>query len=344
MRAAIVFLVAMLTLVSSGAMAACTMNPSDIVYKAPYFGTRMKPVEAHSREGSLVFSHVDDPRVIVNFTMASADPVGNVSRSEHVAELESYANTLVERAESEGRWAQRAIFPYDPVAWRIVEETTVEGVGEATVGHMEIRVTPRCILVADFISPSSVNLRQRWIQMATEIANIRDAASSVVVPERWKPEDTTPRGKVAILGGFLSPVVVTVILYMLLGNLRRLDPPAMTTRVILLSAAAVALGTVAYQHAFYQEALPQGKYIDNLFLLGGAGAAALVGSVVLVQQTALFGLVAASIAGFTFVAASLIGWTPDGVIGIAVGCSLMFMGGFGFYAWNQSSARTPAKS
>lgn len=321
----------------SFAAATCNLDAAMIVGKSPYFNARMRPVEGQSRDGSLAYAHVDDPRVIANFSMAVADPVGSISRGDHVAHLDSYAKSLVNRAERDGRWAQSSVFPFDPVAWRVIEETSVEGVGEATVGHMETRVTPNCILVADFISPASVNLRQRWLQMATEIANLRDTAAPFVVSERWLPEDTTPRGVNAILVGFISPLVVTVAIYILLGNMQRLDPPVFTTRLVLLSATALLLGTLYYQHPWFYEAIPTGKYIDHLLILSFAASAGLIGAVVLGHQTALFGLVASCISGITIITAAIMGWTPDHIVAFAVGASLIFMGGMGIVAWNHSS-------
>jgi len=340
MRAILAAIVAVAAMAASPALAACTLEVRQAIAGSPFFGQVMALKEA-GQDGSLTFRHPDDPRMLVTFTMVQAEPLGDVSRSEHMARLSDYADFKVSSVRREGRWAEKAVFPYDPVAWRTVEETEVAGVGPALAGHMETRITNECILAADFISPSSPNLRSRWNAMTTEIAGVRDTAAPLVVAHAWLPDDTTPVGVAAIAGGFMSPIGVIGLIYLLLGQLRRLDPPGAATRVVLGSSAALAAGAVAYQAPAYMENFDQFRYVDNLLLLSAVALTSLAGAA-LGQRAAALGLITACVSGIAFSVASGLGWTPDVNVSFAVGGALLVIGGFGFYAWSEASGRPAA--
>ena len=342
MRALFLTLSAVLTLAAQPALASCSISVAQAIAGSPYFGTGMLPA-GQGGDGSLTFRNADDPRMIVNFTMAAAEPVGEVSRAEHVDRLEEYATFAVDRVRQQGRWAEKSIFPYDPVAWRTVEETTVDEVGPAFVGHMEIRLTPECILAADFISPASPNLRSRWTHMTSAVAGIRETAGALVVAETWERDDTTPVGITALAGGFVSPIGVIGLIYLLLGQLRRLDPPTRPTRTVLGSCAAVALGTLAYQYPAYVEGLDEMRYVDNLLLLGFVAVTCLAGAF-LAQRAAVLGLLSACVSGIALSVASSLGWTPDVKVSFVIGAGLILMGVLGFYAWSEASGRPPRPS
>lgn len=340
MRAILATLLTLAVLGTSPAAASCSLEVRQALAGSPFFGQGMALTQAGA-DGSMTFSHPDDQRMVVTFTMMEGEPLGKVSRSEHVDKLEEYASFQVARVREQGRWAEKAVFPYDPVAWRTIEETTLESVGPALQGHMETRLTEECILVADFVSPSSPNLRSRLTTMTTAIAGVRETAAPVVVAHNWLPDDTTPEGIAAIAGGFMSPVGVIGLIYLLLGQLRRLDPPGAATRVVLASSAAASLGTIAYQLPAYTAALAQLRYVDNLLLLSTVALTSLAGAA-LGQRAASLGLICACVSGIALSVASGLGWTPDVNVSFAVGAALLVMGGFGFYAWSEASGRSAA--
>lgn len=338
MRILYAILSAAFLLVAGPALAdSCRLSVQQALAGSAYFGEGMAKTGPSSAD-TATYSNVDDPRMIVNFTMTAAEPVAGISRSEYVRRLNEYASFAVNRVKAQGRWAEKAVFPFDPVAWRTVEETVVDGVGEAFAGHMEIRLTPDCVLSADFISPSSPNLRSRWAQMTSAVTDIRTNAGNVVAAERWAPDDTTPTGITALAGGFVSPVGVIGLIYLLLGQLRRLDPPGRSTRAVLGSCAALAAGCMAYQAPVYREALPDLRYIDNILLLGFVALTCL-GGALLAQRAALLGLLSACVSGIALSVASGFGWTPDVNVSFAVGAGLILMGVLGFYAWSEASGR-----
>jgi len=321
---------------SSAYAASCRLTVEQTLSNTPYFGKGMVKTKQQSGD-TATYSNVDDPRMIVNFTMTAAEPVDGQSRAEYVHHLDEYAAFSVNRVKAQGRWAESAVFPYDPVAWRTIEETVVDGVGPAFAGHMEIRLTPDCVLSADFISPSSPNLRSRWSQMMTAVADIRDNAANVIQADKWQPDDTTPTGATALAGGFVSPVGVIGLIYLLLGQIRRLDPPGFSTRSVLASCAVLTGGCLAYQIPVYRETVSHFRYVDNLLLLSFVSLTCLAGAL-LAQRAAVLGLISALVAGIALSVASSFGWTPDVNISFVVGAGLILMGVFGFYAWSEASS------
>lgn len=346
MRMVYVFLAIMASLMAQPAFAMCSLSVSQILAKSPYFASRMIVDKDSSSESLVVYRHVDDPRVISSFSVVKADPVGMVSRSQHVTQLDEYAKFHVNKAVSQGRWAEKSVFPYDPVAWRVIEETSIDEVGSSLVGHMEIRMTPSCILVSDFISPSSQNLKSRWIQMVQEIASIRDYSSAHVVRNQWLPEDTTPRGLKGLAGGLLSPLAVIVIISTLMIRSRELDVPSSSTKLVLGSCAFLVFGAILYQYNEYTEAMlvefENSKYWDSFFLLITVGVICLVGTIS-DQRFAMAGLISSGVGGFSLVVASSLRWTPDFYISLAVGIAMIVMGVLAIIAWNNDTKKSLKK-
>lgn len=324
----------------STAQAMCRLDINKVVESNPYFNSRMVRSPDKNKENAAVFSHVDDPRMVISLSMGRADPVGHISRSAYVAKLDEFAGFMVDKAKSQGRWAEKSVHPHDPVASVVVEETKIDQVGDALVGHMEALFTPECILIADFVSPSSQSLRSRWVQMAQEITNLRTSAASVVAPIAWEREDTSPTGWKAILAGLGTPLIVMILINVLLGHVKELDPPSVYTRIVLWVTSVLAFGTIFYQYSTYLPSnsflLEEMKYIDSLLLLSLVGFICIFGAIFSYKATRL-GLISACVGGFAMLSSTYLGWTPDANISLVVGLSLIFMGGLAFAAWSLAS-------
>lgn len=325
---------------ATSANAACRLSPEQLVNSNNYFKERM--IKAPSKDGdrSVAYTHIDDPRMVVNLSFDRADPVGHTTRSAYVTRLDEFAGFMVDKAKSQGRWAEKSVHPQDPVASVVVEETKIDTVGDALVGHMEALFTPECILTADFVSPSSQNLRSRWIQMAQEITNLRTTASYLVIPIDWEQEDTSPKGWTAVVAGLGTPLLVIVLIAALLGRLRELDPPSAYTKIVLGVNAILVVSTLLYQRSAYMPSLSESfgaiKYLDSLLLLLMVGGLCIAGAL-LNQVAARIGLIAACVGGFALIVASYLRWTPDANIGYVVGISMIFMGALAYVAWSQAS-------
>lgn len=323
------------------ALSACTIETQKILSNVPYFSTDMSVMKADGpMDGPVTYRHNDDARMVASFTMVQAPFVGSVSRSQHVASLDAIAKAKMNLATSQGRWAEKSVFPYDPVAWRVVESTEISGVGKSLVGHMEIRVTPSCLMVADFVAPASENLKSRWVSMVENIAKIRDYSVSDVVADTWLPEDTTPTGIKGLLAGFISPMIVIALFSLALTRSRQLDQPSVYTKIVLGVCSVFAFGSLAYQFPAYQMSLSEEvvkmKHVDSLLMLLFIGTACLAG-ILKGYNYAIAGFTSAGIGGFALVVSSYLGWTPDPLIGLVIGGSLMSLGVLAFTAWDHTS-------
>ncbi|WP_315922936.1 hypothetical protein [Mesorhizobium sp. SP-1A] len=327
------------------AQAMCRLDVNQVVASSSYFNTRLVKSPEKQKDGSVVFSHVDDPRMVVSLSFGRADPVGHISRSAYVAKVDEFAGFMVGKAKAQGRWAEKSVHPHDPVASVVVEETKIDKVGDALVGHMEALFTPDCILIADFVSPSSQNLRSRWVQMAQEITTLRSSAAHMVVPISWEAEDTSPAGWKAVLAGLGTPLVVMILINALLGHVKELDPPSIHTRTVLGTNAFLVFSALIYQYGYYLPiaSMPfeEMKYLDSFLLLTLVGILCVAGAL-LAQRAARLGLISACVGGFALLSASYLGWTPDVNISLAVGLSMIIMGGLAYAAWSMASK--PKKS
>lgn len=304
---------------------------NSIVGTSSYITTNMVSVPAE-HEGQLTFRHKDDTRIIVNFESKHSQAVTGLSRGVYVNRLKEYAESYTSRIKSEGRWAEASVFPYEPLAWRTVEETQIASVGDALVGHLEIRFGPECTVISDFIAPSSLTLRSRWSDMVSSIGDLRSTAALHVVMEKWEAEDTNPVGVPAIAGGFLAPLAVMLFVYMMMSNLLRFETPVFGIRALIGSISLTCAFALAFQARAFMDGIPELRYVDNLLLLtfvGGMSASgALLGS-----RAGSLALVASSISGVALVVSAFYGWTPDPALNGTVGGILSALGIAGIYGW-----------
>lgn len=317
------------------AHAACELTPERILRTSPYFSERMT-VSQDSTQYSVSFQHVDDPRIVATFSVSPAQPVGEVSRSDYVGLLEEQSRNFVNGVTSKGRWADYSVYPYDPVATRIIEQDEVARVGTALVGQMRVRMTPECLLTAYYLAPASMNLRSRWVELDTNIAQLRDRARFLTVPESWLPDDTTPVGGAALGIGFGVPVVVIALLFFLMGHMRDLDVPGVWTKTVMGCSGVVGLGLIAIQFPIYQEGLAELRYVDNFVLLATLVVLSFAGPFG-GTSSSLLAFIASCVTGITLSVNSYLDWTPDPAITSIAGIALILMGVFGFYAWSSGS-------
>jgi hypothetical protein len=326
-----VLIAAMPSLANAGQ---CTIDPRVIVSTSPYFATQM--VVKQVSPTSLTLQHKDDGRFLVNFAIETPPYAGGLSLTKYLNNVRKDNESYLSSLKAKGRWAELATFPADPVSWRLIEETNVMDVGPALQGRMYIRFNNDCMLTANFLAPSSVNLMEKWHSFNAAITDLRVSASQFVVPGVWADEDTTPTGLNAIIGGFGVPLAIAVVAYFLLGHLTRLDPPSALTRIVLVCAGIVALGGFAVQFHAYQEELPALRYADNALLLLTCAILSFL-SLAFAQKTTVASLLVSCISGVALVTMSYVEWTPDPTINTLVGASLIIISTLGFLSWSAHS-------
>lgn len=328
----LVVLASLLAASAASAGEACKDSLRDIVTSSPYIAANMVSVDS-SKPDQLTFRHRDDARMIVNFEGRTSDPITGLSRGGYVQSLKDNADAYVAKVKRQGRWAESSAYPYEPIGWRTVEETQIASVGDALVGHLEIRFGPGCTVVSDFVAPSTLSLRSRWTDMVLAIGELRAHGAKHVAVEHWEPEDTNPVGVPAIAGGFIAPLAVMLVVYMMMSSLMRFEDPNIGVRTVIGGIAVASASALAIQSSAFQEGFATLKYVDNMLLYGFTGVASAAGSL-LGYRAGSFALIASAVSGVALVVSSLFGWTPSPVLNGSLGGLLLLLGGGGVYLWS----------
>lgn len=330
------FMVLFMGMAATASAAQCLVDARAAVSKSSYFAQNFTSV-AGSTQGSLTMQHKEDPRILVNFAIAVPQPSAGRSVQTYLQSARDEFAPYINAVKAEGRWIELTTFPYEPIAWRIVEETTLPDVGPVLAGRMYIRLSEDCLLSANFVAPTSINLRSRWHAFSDAIANLRTDLQSMTQPTKWANEDTTPTGVSALAIGFVSPIFVAIAAFFLLGHLTRLDRPSVYTRTVLACVGVIMLGALAYQSSAYMEGLKTIRYTDNALLIGLTGIICLV-ALAFRQAMTVLALTMACIVGMTLISLSFLEWTPDPNVSFAVGGAATAMGVLGFLSWSLGNA------
>jgi hypothetical protein len=317
--------------VASADDGACVDQMKSIVTSAPYFSQEMV-AQPSERQGQLTFRHKDDTRVIATFETKGSPPITGLSRSAYISRLKDYTDAYVAKVKVAGRWGESSVFPYEPISWRTVEETAIPSVGDALVGHMEMRLSAQCTLVSDFISPSSLTLRSRWSAMTGAVSDMRSLAAAQTVPEEWAPDDTNPVGVQALAAGFAVPLAVAVFVYLLLSNLIRFEAPAFPVRAVIGISALASLSALAFQSGAFTENVAAGRFVDTLLLLALSASTAVAGAV-LGHRAGTFAVVCSTVAGVSIAISASFGWTPAPSLNLVFGAAMAISGIAAGYLW-----------
>lgn len=310
---------------------ACVDQMKAVLASAPYFSQEMLP-HPSDRPGQITFKNKDDARVIVSFETKPSSPIAGLSRSVYVGHMKEYADAYVAKVKAGGRWGESSVFPYEPMAWRTVEETAIPSVGDALVGHMEMRLSAQCTLVSDFISPSSLTLRSRWSAMTEAVSNVRSVAAAQTTAEEWAPEDTSPVGVQALAAGFAVPLAVAVFIYLLLANLLRFESPSFPVRAVVGGSSLASLSALAFQAGAFTEHVPQGRFVDTLLLLAVSAGASIAGAA-MGHRAGTFAVVFATVAGVSLAISASFGWTPAPSLNLVFGAAMAVSGVAAGYLW-----------
>lgn len=310
----------------------CMIDTRAVVLSSQYFRDQFN-ISPGGTQDSLTLQMKDDLRIIVNFGMESPTPSAKQSISQYLNGVRAEFSPYISAVKSEGRWIEMTTFPYEPLAWRVVEEAKLPDVGPSLAGRMYIRLSEDCLLAANFVAPSNINLRSRWHAFSDAIANLRTDASSLVTPTHWADEDTTPTGVMALAIGYFSPMFCAIAGFFLLGHLTRLDRPSLYTRINLVNIGAIMVGSILYQHNAFVEEFKNFRYTDNALLLTTTGLLCFI-ALGFNQTMTVLALVTSCITGITLISLSFFEWTPDPNISLVVGSAVLLMGVLGFLSWS----------
>jgi len=333
---AILALAALLTVFApaiASAAPGCAVPLERIIQTSAYLTTSM---EVHDTGGGRVtLRHRDDPRIVASFTTATPYSSTGLSKSEYMELYERELDTHAKAIQKANRAVETSFFPFEPLAWRIVEGTNLPNVGSALEARMSIRLSEDCLVVATYIAPDSPNLMGRWKDMSTAIADIRTTAAPFVLTTPFEREDTAPSGLFGLGVGYAAPLLVIALLYHAMRHYSRLDPPSLSTRTVMGATAVMALGLAIHQREVFINGFSILKYTDALLMLAtcfAVNAAALA----LAQRAAVLALITGAVTGASLLGSSYIGWTVDPVATGAVGGSMLAVSILGFLAWTFS--------
>ncbi len=281
---------------------------------------------------SAFFQNNDDPRIVVSLGLTKPTPISGMSLTAYVKSIENQFSSYIASVKDQGRGIEMTTFPGDPLSWRIIEEAKLPNVGPSIVGRMFIRLNDSCLLTANYVAPSSINLRSKWQAMADAIVALRTDLQSDVKPAVWGPEDTTPTGSTALLIGVFSPLACSLIGYFLLGHFTRLDSPSVYTKIVLACISLVMAGSVFFLHGIFSENLKSLKYTDELILMSVVFVLC-AGSLIFGQAMTVLALVTSCITGITMISLAFFGWVPNVGVAFSVGVAVMIMSVLGFVSW-----------
>lgn len=321
-----------LILTTSHALAAqCDLDINNVVQKSKVLSASFSALPG-ATEASVFLQSTDDPRIVANLTLSTATPTDGKSLTSYLNDIDHQYSPYVQSVKAEGRDISMVVFPLDPVSWKIVEEAKLPNIGPSIVGRMFIRLSDECLLSTNFVSPSSINLRPKYQALSQAIVDLRSDLSEYEMPIKWGPEDTTPTGATAIIIGYLSPLICSLIGFFLLGHYSRLDRPSVYTRIVLMCIALIASGTIVFMHEVFSENLGHLKYSDQLLLMATVALACAL-SLISPQSIALFSLVISFVGGITTLSLSTFNWVPDRAVAVVVGCSIVLLSVLGFLSW-----------
>ncbi len=326
----------MLTLFAPGvanAVPACSVPLERIIQTSSYLTDNMTVHE--QGPASMTLKHKDDPRIIAAFSVDTPAPSIGLSKSEYISfyqkEIDKYAATV----QGQDRAVDTSFFTVEPLAWRVVESTSLSGVGPVLEGRMSIRLAENCLVKASYIVPDTPNLLSRWKDLSTAIAELRETATPFVLTTNFEREDTAPTGLLGIAVGFIAPLLVISLVYQSMKHYSRLDAPSRYTKVAIFAMAVMACGLAFLQRDVFMNGLYILKYTDALLMLTTC-AVVCVAAAFQEQKTALLALITGAVTGGSMLASAAIGWTLAPVASASVGAALIVVAILGFLSWTLS--------
>ena len=150
-------------------------------------------------------------------------------------------------------------------------------------------------------------------------------------------EYTAPQGYLALLIGFVAPVVGALALSYGLSTMRLQPRPGVATRLIAVTGALVA-GTSIVLHLAMVQGDMHFLVLSMLGLLALSVLLSLSSAIFPHQVLALLGFCLLVVTGLAFGSASYLGWLPGYELGYATAACLLAIGGLGLWFWQYLEA------
>lgn len=304
-------------------------NAEQIVSSVPFFAKDMV------REGyGLTYRHRDDARITVTFSVGTAEALAGVTRTQYAEILQERGRAAVTAAKAAGGFAVPSVFPFDPVAYRVI---TAEGLHPGQLlGNLIIHVSDKCVLSAVFSSPNAASFRSRWTSLVAALDAVRDASARFGSPIHFVPESNAPNGPEAYILGLVMPAVLGLFIALFLGRLHGATPPGAVGRTVLtLSAVAASAALGSNAAGIVGILLPK----EIALLLAATGILTMIGASTPWNVVSLAGAGLAAASAIALGAYAAAGWAGEPILSLAVSFILLVNGLAAAFAWGRDTLR-----
>lgn len=328
-----VLLALLVVLAPAQAMAAACQgyDVGTFLSDSPYLVNRMQ-VTGESTAERIELVHGDDPGISGVISLDPVTPRPVVRRSEFVnATTDQMDADIAALAAGGDTELERAIYPYDPITW------TIHGRRPATneqFGTMTMAISTDCNLHVEWRAVDNPVLASRTSEFRSAIDVMRTFAASHVEAPRFLKENTAPTGVMALLVGFLAPLLASGALFYVLSNMVQLPRPGIITRLLGL-LVGFASGAALYLFMSTAETIPA----DILLALYGFLALSLLANLLAAtwhrQDVVLSAFCLSSIAGLSFGVATYIEWISPPLHGYGAAGLLVAISAMGLWSWHR---------
>lgn len=334
LRAILSPLIVVLGTVSAYAASCDGYDVRTFVADSPYLLNRMTVVEDRGASG-LTIVHDDDPGISAVFALEPVDQRPIVRRSDFLKVIEAEQLAEAAKLQGEGRIeVERSIYPYDPMAWTI---SAVDAPRSMKEGTTTIVLSRDCDLVVSWQTSISPVLAGRVSEFRAALDVVRSFSGQHIPTPLFLKEYTAPQGYLALLIGFVAPVIGALALSYGLSTMRLQPRPGVVTRLIAVAGALVAGTSIVLHLAMVQGDL-QFLVLSMLGLLGLSVLLSLGSAIFPFQVLALLGFCLLGVTGLAFGSASYLGWLPGVELGYATAACLVAIGVLGLWFWQYLEA------
>lgn len=333
----VAFLFLALALAAPSAMAreACDgFQVGTFVDGVPYFTQRMSRTDAG---GVSAFVHPDDARISVSYRLQAVGEQPRTSRADFVKALQKrLAGEYPDRADVTYR---TSVNPYDPLSWTVQARRQV-GEDVDSNGTLTVRVAPTCHLVAAWHVFETPVLGSRIKEFNLALEAVRTLAAQKMAPSGFMPDSTVPLGPSSLVFGILLPLIAAAVLFVSMRSMIFHGDAGAPARAVSAAAAASVLVTFAVQVPYYQEGLPEMRYMDNAGLLAIVALSCLAAAALGRARVVLWSYALSLCAGAALAVGAMLGWSPDRAVCGPLSGALLLSGVAGLWLWQMQASAT----
>lgn len=283
----------------------CETTISNFISNVNYFKENMK-VTNGDQINNIGFSHNADPRITLYLSLAEVN-ISNIKLSDYIIDVKQEIMKDYNSRILEDKNPEYNIFSINPPGWFITSNEILKNTKNSVVGHGEILLSKNCMLYINFVTPSDTGYSNIWKDLKTSIVEIKNNQNIQLV--NWEAENTNPLGLEAILIGFIIPLLVSFIIFLLI---KRTIVPEQNILVKICFGLIIIISflTLFFIKDYIIEGFIQKKYIEILVMLSFIILFSLY-SIFRNDLLNLFAMIFSSIISITLFIYQYINWFPN---------------------------------